>query len=134
MKHPRKPISGKERSGQLICDGKNIRIPVKSFFEKLTGKPGAFKEISLTTLCDYREVNSPNHGRRLILYSFHQQRAIAEWTKVKRLPAIDTSGMDDRAYASLIEQISNMVATNQQFGLRRKDRFYTSMTVSLDFG
>jgi len=112
---------------RLSANGRSLLIPACSW---LSARREKVREISLSSICDYEL----SHDKKLVLYTFDQSNAVAQWKRVKKLKAIDISEMDTITRQLLLAKIKEMVRTNQQLGIRKQRWYYISMPVCLEFG
>ncbi|GEM_PF-3775174 len=134
MAHQHPTGDDRPQSVQMSADGRLLNIFSRSVIDRLQGKPGRLKEVPLASICDYEVLGDTDSKRSLILYVFDHKSSIAEWKKVRKLKAIDTSDLPALEYKRLLRSVAEMTETNQQLGFRQQSWFYASMAVSLDFG
>lgn len=112
---------------RLSTNGRTLLIYSRNWFGK--GRE-QIREIPLNSICDYHL----SQDKKLVLYVFDSTNSVAEWKKVKKLKAVDTSAIDGTSRQLMLAKIKEMVRTNQQLGLQKPSWFYMSMPVNLDFG
>ena len=122
-----KKVKERGTAMRLSTNGRSLLIYSRNWFGK--GRE-QIKEIPLNSICDY----SLGQDKKLVLHVFDSANSVAEWKKVIKLNAIDTSTMDGTTRLLMLAKIKEMVRTNQQLGLQKPKWFYMSMPVSLDFG
>ncbi|MCE7996170.1 MAG: hypothetical protein HEP71_29590 [Roseivirga sp.] len=125
---------GRPQSVQMTADGRLLNIFSRSVIDRIQGKIGSLKEVPVASICDYEVQGDLDSKRDLVLYVFDHNQSIAEWKKVRKLKAIDTTDLPEQEYKRLMRRVSDMAETNQQLGIRNQSWFYASMAVSLDFG
>lgn len=125
---------GRLQSVQMTADGRFLNIFSRPLSDRIRGRIGSFGEVPLASICDYEVIGSLDSTRHLVLYVFDHNSSIAEWKKVRKLKAIDTTDLPEEEYKRVLRSVTDMAETNQQLGIRNQSWFYASMAVSLDFG
>lgn len=134
MPHQQATGDGRPQPVHMTVDGRFLNIFSRSTFDRIQGKPARLKEVEVASICDYEVLGSLDSKRSLVLYVFDHKTSIAEWKKVRKLKAIDTTDLPELEYKKLMRTVTHMAEINQQLGIRQQSWFYASMAVSLDFG
>ena len=110
-----------------------VIIPVRSFLDRILGRKGDCLEVPLASICDFKETRPNPLYRGLTLYVFDHALSLGEYRHVNKLKTINTIGLSKKQSDDIMSKIRDVTKVNKQLGVRKKDWFYTSMSVNLDF-
>ena len=110
-----------------------LEVNSRSLLGRIFGQKGQLQEIPLGQICDYEETTHSSL-RELVLYVFDPDASIGEWTRVRKLKPMNTTSLSEKDHERMMQRIKEVVETNLQLGVRRKNRFYTAMPVNFGMG